>query len=324
MNDLMTKQKGSIGLHEKAIGDYIYGEFYNINNKKTPDSRIIQSISNKLSIKTEIVEATQTEEYAKVIAKATHKTNSSEGVVIHHFNTVRDDKIVSMYEREQDLFKEYSSRPMNKEKQYKPIYFLDIDQPFVLSEKGNMLPNLTIKGQLKIVKDMVRFKTFAVRDATTKAMNIAQRKILNQDWREQEEVQMEESDIKKVNDDKKFTKEKVEPKEDNSTNSKPEFEPDPTKNPEDELVPDQDKYNKPTMMGVDSDPDPLGFTPESLEVILNNKMLSYIFERLQKDGREVNKKNMVTEISAMLGEGLITPEESKNNREIVMGLQYGD
>ncbi|MDR2831160.1 MAG: hypothetical protein LBB45_09070 [Methanobrevibacter sp.] len=316
MNDLMTKQKGSIGLHEKAIGDYIYGEFYNLNNKKTPDSRIIQSMANKLKIRTEIVEAIQTEEYAKVIAKARHKTNSSEGVVIHHFNTVRDDKIVSMYEREQDLFKEYRSRPMNKEKQYKPVYFMDIDQPFIINENGSMIPNLTIKGQLKIVKDMVRFKTFAVRDATTKAMNIAQRKILNQDWREQEEVQMEESDIKKVNDDKKFIKEKVEPKEDNQDNStepdgKPEFEGEPA-----------EKKDRPSMTSFDHDPDLLGFNQESLDIILNTPVLSMAYDQLNKDNQEINKKNMVTEISNMVGEGLITPDESQTNREIIMGLKY--
>lgn len=166
------------------------GGFYTVAGKKEADSWRVQEEANDKKISTEIIEAEQTNEYAKAIVRAYYpdKAGYVEAVVHHDFKTVRELRIIDMLDKELEAVSRGS----------KPRIFKDPSNPFIWSESGEMIPNLTSRGQLHIMKTMLRFKQFSLRDATTKAMRIAQLKALNQEWREAEEIEEERKEVEEV------------------------------------------------------------------------------------------------------------------------------
>jgi len=98
---------------------------------------------------------------------------------------------------------------MNKDNEFKPVFFNDINNPFELQSNGTIIPNLTLKGQMKIFKDITRFKVFSVRDAYSKAANRAQRRVLNQEFQDEIEIDLENEEVERVNKGKKVKKEPV-------------------------------------------------------------------------------------------------------------------
>lgn len=223
-NELVTAENSKlIQKQADAVNNTIFGNFYNTGKggSPVPDSRLIQSLANKFNLKTEEVFSEQTDDYAKAVVGVTSPNGVyQEDVVIHHFPTVLQKKVVELAEKELDSKKDYESRPMNKGKEFKPIYFNDLDNPFELQSNGTIIPNLTLKGQMKIFKDMTRFKDFSVRDAYTKAANRAQRRVLNQEFRDEIEIDLEDEEVKKVNDNKKVSKEPVQYNETSSSTKK--------------------------------------------------------------------------------------------------------
>ena len=210
----------------ESINDTIFGTFYNTGkgkgSKQVPDSRIIQGLANKYKIKTKEVFSEQTNDYAKAVVSATSPNGIyQEDIVIHNFTAILQEKTVLLAEKELNARKEFESMPMNKEKEFKPVFFNDIDNPFELQSNGTIIPNLTFKGQIKLFKDITRFKTFAARDAYTKAANRAQRRVLNQEFRDEIEIELEEEEVQKVSDNK-INKEPIQYKidEHNSDKSK--------------------------------------------------------------------------------------------------------
>ena len=192
MNDLTEKQL-------KAIDNTIHGSFYKTNKKLVPDSRIIQSVANNNMVETKEVFSEQNDEYTKVIASATLPNgNYVEDVVIHHFATVLQKMIVDC------LGKELKKRKNNPN--FKSRIFNDLDNPFELKSNGSITPNLTFKGQLKFIKDMTKFKYFSVRDAYSKAANRAQKRVLKQEFREKDEIMLEDNEVKQIAGDAKVTK----------------------------------------------------------------------------------------------------------------------
>ena len=223
--DLMETRTKSAQLIEKqmeSINNTIFGTFYNVgkgkNSKQVPDSRVIQGLANKYKIKTKEVFSEQTNDYAKVVASAISPNGVyQEDIVIHNFTAILHEKIVILAEKELKAKKEFESMAMNKEKEFKPVFFNDIDNPFELQPNGTIIPNLTLKGQIKLFKDMTRFKTFAARDAYTKAANRVQRRVLNQEFRNEVEIELEDEEVQKLSDTK-ITKEAIQYQTDENDN----------------------------------------------------------------------------------------------------------
>ncbi|MEA4956918.1 hypothetical protein SDC9_07463 [bioreactor metagenome] len=178
----------------KDIVNHINGDFFNVGGgKRIPDSRVVQSLANQAKIKTDTINIKQNSEEATVTVRAVAPNGASiDASVTHNFEVVMQDKIMSML----------ASNQANK-------LFIDINNPFMMDNSGNITPNLTLLGQKKIVKDMIQFKKFAVRDAETKADNRAQKKILNQEWREEDEIKSEKEEVEMVNKGKKVTTEPI-------------------------------------------------------------------------------------------------------------------
>ncbi|MDR1018641.1 MAG: hypothetical protein LBM02_08080 [Lachnospiraceae bacterium] len=190
------------------IASSITGEMYSVGGtNRVPDSRVIQSLSNAKHLTTKIVSYHQDEKEASVVVECSDGQSTVQSVVNHIFSTVMQDKIVSMVKKELEKKKEKES--FKNSKPYKSFCFNDLDNPFVVDENGSAIPNLTLQGQLKLVNDMTRFKTFAIRDADTKASKRAQMKILNQEWRDPEEIESEDDEVSKVNNNKAVKKESV-------------------------------------------------------------------------------------------------------------------
>ena len=209
-NGLMAMDANSSKLVQKqieSINDTIFGTFYNTGggkgSKQVPDSRIIQGLANKYKVKTQEVFSEQTDDYAKVVVGATAPNGVyQEDIVIHNFTAILQEKIVNLFEKELEAKKDFESRPVNKEREFKPVFFIDMGSPFELQSNGTIIPSLTLKGQIKLFKDMTRFKTFATRDAYSKAANRAQKRVLNQEFRDEIEIELEDDEVKKVNNGK--------------------------------------------------------------------------------------------------------------------------
>jgi len=178
--------------------------------KFEPDAWRVQEEANEAKISTRIVKAEQNDWYSEVIAEATAPDGRVvQGIVHHDFNTIQAKKIMEMYKKvlsgKQIFWGEKGMR-----RKIEP--FNDPKNPFRMSESGMMIPDLTGMGMAKIMDDMLRFRDFSLRDATSKAMRIAQQKALNEEWRDKEEIEAEEEEVKSVNKGKevqKVTQEKV-------------------------------------------------------------------------------------------------------------------
>lgn len=287
-NQLVQKQMDS-------INDTIFGTFYNTgkgkSSKQVPDSRIIQGLANKYKIKTKEVFSEQTNDYAKVVVSATSPNGiCQEDIVIHNFTAILQEKTVLLAEKELNARREFKSMPMNKDKEFKPVFFNDIENPFELQSNGTIIPNLTLKGQIKLFKDMTRFKTFAARDAYTKAANRAQRRVLNQEFRDEFEIELESEEVQKFSDTK--------------INNEPiqyqigEF--------------DSGKSAKNKINGFETADN----VSEVTEDVIVVNLLTSIIARLEdsKDKLEVNKKNILNEAEKLAKEDPNSINEDMLNR----------
>ncbi|MDR2830068.1 MAG: hypothetical protein LBB45_03370 [Methanobrevibacter sp.] len=82
------------------------------------------------------------------------------------------------------------------------------------------------------------------------------------------------------------------------------------------------KADQGNMKHVDTDPDPIGFDENSMKLILQDKVLTEALNRLESRSDTVDKRNMVEEIVALLGEEAVTPEECAESKKIILGLNY--
>jgi len=306
----MEQTRGKSKLIEKqmeAINQTIFGTFYNIgtgkNYKQVPDSRVIQGLANKYKIKTKEVFSEQTNDYAKVVASATSPNGVyQEDIVIHNFTAILQEKTVLLAEKELKAKKEFESKPMNKEKLFKPVFFNDIDYPFELQSNGTIIPNLTLKGQIKLFKDMTRFKTFAARDAYTKAANRAQRRVLNQEFRNEVEIELEDDEVQMISDSN-ISKETIQYLRDGNNQKKLKKQNNGifSENNKNSASEDNITFNKEDNQSVASE-DNATFNREDNESVASEdniaaNLLTSIVNSLKdsKDELEVNKKNILNE-----------------------------
>ena len=161
------------------------GGYYFAGGEKTPDAWKTQEKANDKKLRTEVIVAEQTYDYAKAIVRA-YSPNGwyVDDAVIHHFKTIQDLTAWDYYKKDLEAVNEHKD----------PQYFEDIENPF--DNEGR--PNMTQAGRLALLNKMMRFKNFAVRDAISKAERRAQLKVMNKEWREEDEVMNELDEVRQV------------------------------------------------------------------------------------------------------------------------------
>ena len=153
------------------------GRMYKVGDHEEPDSGLAQQWGNQAKISLRIMEPTeQTSDYAKAVVRATLPDGQYiEECIIHYFDVSRERIVFETIEK------------MLEEKK-KPIEGFDDDRR----------PILTPEAKYRAYKRFIKFKDFAIRDAITKAGRRAILKLLNREWREPEEIEAEEQEVKMV------------------------------------------------------------------------------------------------------------------------------
>jgi len=151
------------------------GGFYNIGNKKIPDSARIQQEANNLEheISVGILATGKDDVKAWATVRATNKRGQyMDGAVTHYYEIVKEVMIL-------DMINQGRLQTTGNDENGKPI--------------------LAEKSKYWLYNRFIRWKNFADRDAVTKATRIAQYKLLNKDPREQEEKDSEAMEVRSVN-----------------------------------------------------------------------------------------------------------------------------
>ncbi len=156
------------------------GGVYQVAGHQEPDSWLVQQWANQAGVSTEVREAIQTDEQAKATVRAYLDAQFVDATVIHHFNVSKELIAFEIVEK------------MEKDGK-KAIEGYD--------EEGR--PILTQEAKYRIYKRFIHFRNFAIRDAISKAARIAQLKILNKEWREEEEIEAEVSEVKMVHEEER-------------------------------------------------------------------------------------------------------------------------
>jgi len=173
------------------------GYYEPVPGKFEPDAYRVQEEANDELISTKIVHVEQTRDYALAITEASNSRGQKvQAVVNHDFNTIMLKKVMELFKK---VHAGQSVSIELKGHRKRIEVFNDNNNPFIIGPDGEMIPNLTGMGMVKVLDDMLRFKNFSLRDATTKSMRVAQLKILNREWREDEEIKAEKEEVKNVN-----------------------------------------------------------------------------------------------------------------------------
>ena len=154
------------------------GGVYKVGGHEEPDAWLVQQWANQAGVSTEVREAIQTDEQAKATVRAYLGAQFVDATVIHKFTISRELIAFEIVEK------------MEKDGK-KAIEGYD--------EEGR--PILTQEAKYRIYKRFIHFRNFAIRDAISKAARIAQLKILNKEWREEEEIEAEASEVKMVHEE---------------------------------------------------------------------------------------------------------------------------
>lgn len=153
------------------------GGYYRVRGHDEPDAWLVAQWANDAGISVEIVTAEQTPTEAKVIVRAKKDGQYVDAVVIHEFTTTME---VVAFETIDNMQRNNKNPIVGYEEDGKPI--------------------LSDEAKYDIYKRYIKFKNFAIRDATTKASRIAILKLMNRDWREPEEIEAETAEVRSVNE----------------------------------------------------------------------------------------------------------------------------
>jgi hypothetical protein len=168
---LINRKIGTMKLQKK-------GGYYSVAGHKEPDAWLVQQWGTEAGVTLTIKYAEQDDESAKAVVRAQLGDMFVEAAVVHYFKTTQD--VITL-----------ETIDVMERRHKKPIVGIDPD--------GH--PLLSTETLYEIYKRLIRFKNFSVRDAITKASRIATLKILNQDWREPEEIEAEAAEVRSVNAD---------------------------------------------------------------------------------------------------------------------------
>jgi len=155
----------------------IKGGVYKVGGHEEPDAWLVQQWANQAGVSTEVREAIQTDEYAKATVRAYLGTQFVDETVIHFFSVSKELIAFEIISKMQEEGK-------------KAIEGYD--------EEGR--PIFTQEAKYKIYKRYIHFRNFAIRDAISKAARRAQLKIMNKEWREEEEIEAEASEVRMVHE----------------------------------------------------------------------------------------------------------------------------
>jgi len=152
------------------------GRMYRVGDHEEPDSGLAQQWGNQAKISLRVMEPTeQTSDYAKAVVRATLPDGQYiEECIIHYFEVSKERIVFETIEK------------MLEEKK-KPIEGFD--------DEGR--PILTAEAKYRAYRRFIKFKDFAIRDAITKAGRRAILKLLNREWREPEEIEAEEQEVRR-------------------------------------------------------------------------------------------------------------------------------
>jgi len=152
------------------------GAGYQVQGKYRPDAASIQGAANKNVVSSEILKAIQTKEYAEVTVR-THMGNQYVDTIVHHdFENNRRMLLLEMASKHPETVSGFSDEGM-------PIF--NSDATFV--DNAGKKKSLMYTVMHSLLADI----NFSLRDATTKAASAGQAKILNREWRSEEEVEAE-------------------------------------------------------------------------------------------------------------------------------------
>lgn len=260
------------------------GGSYRVGGKEQPDAWRIQEEANEAKISTEVVRTEQTDTYSEVTVRAYDKDRwYTEATVRHTFKTIAREHLFGYLEKQIEGTLD------------EPI-FQDINRPF---DPVTNDPVLTPQGTLMFLKFMTRTQNFAIRDAETKAMARAQRKVLNYDWRETDEIESEKNEIKQVEDSiNESKKEKRTPRSERAE-SKPSEDEIP-KGIDPSKVEDAETTTKPRPKRTR--PSRELISDEIALLKKKNPNLKKAIELLDEDGCEINKVGILKILENMLGD----------------------
>jgi hypothetical protein len=152
------------------------GAGYNVQGKFRPDAASIQGAANKNGVSSEILKAIQTKEYAEVTVRTYLGDQYVDTIVHHDFENNRKMLLLEMASKHPETVSGFSDEGM-------PVF--NPDATFV--DNSGKTKSLMYTVMHSLLADI----NFSLRDATTKAASAGQVKILNGDWRSDEEIESE-------------------------------------------------------------------------------------------------------------------------------------
>jgi hypothetical protein len=161
------------------------GSTYKVQGKERPDSHMIQKVANKQGISIEILEATQTEDCVHIVVRGHLGEQYVDAVVHHDFKTEYLLKTMEIITKNPAILDHWeNAEPVIKK-----------DAKIKVKEDGR---DVEKDAKYYIVHALLSFKKFALRDGRTKAASIAEAMLLNQDFRDPEEVDSEKAEMELV------------------------------------------------------------------------------------------------------------------------------
>jgi len=152
------------------------GAGYKVQGKYRPDAASIQGAANKNKVSSEILKSIQNREYAEVTVR-THLGSQYVDTIVHHdFENNRRMLLLEMASKHPETVSGFSDDGM-------PIFNPDA----TFEDKSGKTKSLMYTVMHSLLADI----NFSLRDATTKAASAGQAKILNREWRSEEEVEAE-------------------------------------------------------------------------------------------------------------------------------------
>ena len=179
------KKKQTLDTPGAELPHTIEGTRYSTGKNNTaPDSMLAQKWANENAITLEIIEKEQTKDHILAIVRATNPSNGQfiDDLIYHDFDTIKLKKTLDFID---------ATLKNTRNKTGKTPYIKDLKEPLLYGENGEIFPNLTPRGHIKIAKEMINFWNFGLRDAVTKASRRAYLKILNFEWKDKEEINEE-------------------------------------------------------------------------------------------------------------------------------------
>ena len=199
-------------IKEKNVPHEIQGYQYGTVENKQSSAWLAQKYANENVINTEILEWKKDREGLWVKMKATDPKTGQ--YVIEVLDIVIEEAFEKIGIDLVDRIIRKAPRGAKKT----PI-LADLKNPFTKDDEGRIIPNLTPRGQIKLTKELVHFRYYSLRTAQTQLARRLQLKLLNKEWREEEEVKQEQRENEAMENLKAEEKEEMDELKNNGKKS---------------------------------------------------------------------------------------------------------